>query len=461
MTECNQVSFRFARHFLREVQADFAGGTISSDGGALLLREAERRLNLLNRFADCFQDERNPDYVAHSLPEMIRQRVYGLVLGYEDLNDHEQLRHDPVLALLAGKEKMGEEALAGKSTLNRLELGGNKPQAPNRYRKIFYEEAAIDRLLVQVFVESYPQAPQEIVLDLDVTDLALHGHQEGRFFHGYYDSYCYLPLYIFCGPHLLGVRLRPANQDASAGCKEEVQRIVGQIRQRWPQTQIILRADSGFCREELMSWCEQQEKVQYVLGFARNSKLRELIEPQMAQATDQAKQKGQPVRVFTEFLYATVSGTWSRQRRVVAKAEYLDDKENPRFVVTSLPAQSFPAQKLYEELYCARGDMENRIKEQFSLFAGRVSTESLRANQLRIYLSAIGYVLLQGLRRLGLEGTELAQAQCSTLRSKLLKIGALIRISVRRIHLLLASGYPDQDLFQRIYLRLQAVPLPR
>ena len=456
MTECNQVSFSFAPHFLREVKADFAGGTISSDGGAILLREADRRLNLLQRFTGCFRDARDPRYVVHRLPEIIRQRVYGLILGYEDLNDHEQLRHDPLLALLAEKQELGREPLAGKSTLNRLELGG---QEPDRYKKILYDEGAMDGLLVDVFVEAHEQAPQVIVLDLDVTDLALHGHQEGRFFHGYYDGYCYLPLYIFCGQHLLGVRLREANQDAAAGCKEELQRIVQQIRQRWPETLMIVRADSGFCREELMNWCEQQEKVEFVLGFARNSKLREMIEPQMAQATSQAQEKGQAARVFTEFLYETVSGTWSRQRRVVAKAEYLDDKENPRFVVTSLPPTSWPSQKLYEELYCARGEMENRIKEQFSLFAGRVSAASMRANQLRVYFSALGYVLLQGLRRLGLAGTELAMAQCSTLRLKLLKIGTLIRISVRRVYLLLASGYPDQDVFRRIYLRLQAIPL--
>lgn len=457
MTECNQVSFSFARHFSRSVQADFAGGQISSDGGALLLREADRRLNLLARFSRCFRDARDPRYVIHLLPQMIRQRVYGLVLGYEDLNDHEQLRHDSLLGLMAGKAEIGQKPLAGKSTLNRVELGGKNP---NRYKKVLYESAAIDQLLVDVFLEAHEQAPERIVLDLDVTDLALHGHQEGRFFHGYYDQYCYLPLYIFCGPHLLGVRLRQANQDAAAGCKEELERIVQQIRQRWPETLIIVRADSGFCRDELMDWCEQQPQVEFVVGFARNSKLREMIELQMAEATAQAKEKGQPARVFTEFLYATVSGTWSRQRRVVAKAEYLDDKENPRFVVTSLATQAWPAQKLYEELYCARGDMENRIKEQFSLFASRVSAEGFRANQLRVYFSAIGYVLLQGLRRLGLQGTDLAHAQCSTLRLKLLKIGTLIRISVRRIHLLLASGYPDQDMFRRIYLRLQAVPEP-
>lgn len=456
MTECNQGSLRFARHFLREVQAEFAGGTISSDGGAVLLREADRRLQLLDRFRACFQDARDPRYVSHSLGEMIRQRVYGLVLGYEDLNDHEQLRHDPVLALLAEKEEIGQEPLAGKSTLNRLELGGEKP---DRYKKILYEEVAIDRLLVDIFLEAHGTAPDQIVIDVDVTDLALHGHQEGRFFHGYYDNYCYLPLYILCGPHLLGVRLRTADQDAAAGCTKELQRIVEQIRRRWPQTRIIVRGDSGFCREELMSWCEQQSQVEYVLGFARNTKLQAMITPQMALAKQQAQENGAATRIFTEFAYETVSGTWSRQRRVVAKVEYLDDKENPRFVVTSLPAESWPAQKLYEELYCARGDMENRIKEQFTLFASRVSAESMRANQLRIYFSAVGYVLLQGLRRLGLQGTELAQAQCSTLRLRLLKIGALVRISVRRVHLLLASGYPHQDLFRRIYLRLQSAPL--
>jgi len=327
MTECNQVSFDFARHFSRGVKADFAGGTISSDGGAVLLREADRRLNLLQRFAGCFQDARDPRYVVHGLPEMIRQRVYGLVLGYEDLNDHEQLRHDPLLALLAEKEQIGQESLAGKSTLNRLELGGAKP---DRYKKILYDQAAIDPLLVEVFLEAHQQVPERIVLDLDVTDLALHGHQQGRFFHGYYDSYCYLPLYIFCGQHLLGVRLRPANQDAAAGCNEELQRIVEQIRQRWPETLIIVRADSGFCREELMSWCEQQPRVQYVLGFARNSKLREIIAPQMDQATVQAQQQGHPARVFTELLYQTVSGSWSRQRRVVAKAEWTKGAANPR-----------------------------------------------------------------------------------------------------------------------------------
>jgi Transposase DDE domain group 1 len=312
MTECNQVSLRFARHFSREVKADFAGGTISSDGGALLLRETERRLDVIGRFTAGFRDERNPSFITHELNEMISQRVYSLALGYEDLNDHEQLRHDPLLGLLAGKREVGQEPLAGKSTLNRLELSGEKS---DRYKKIHYQSEAVDGLLVDIFLEAHPQVPESIVLDLDVTDLPLHGHQEGRFFHGYYDSYCYLPLYIFCGQHLLGVRLRTADQDASAGSQQELERVVKQIRQHWPKTSIIVRADSGFCREGLMSWCEQQPEVEYVFGFARNSKLREILKPQMAEAAQGAAEKGQAVRVFTDFLYRTVSGSWSQGRR--------------------------------------------------------------------------------------------------------------------------------------------------
>jgi Transposase DDE domain group 1 len=451
MTECTQTSFSFAAHFSRNVVAGFDGGTLTSDAGALLLRETDRRLNLLNRLASCFQDDRNPVLITHQVQEMVAQRVYGLALGYEDLTDHEQLRHDVLLRVLAGKRKAEEEPLAGKSTLNRLELSTSES---NRYKKIHYNQAAIDRLLVDIFLEAYEQAPERIVLDLDVTDLPLHGHQEGRFFHGYYDSYCYLPLYIFCGEHLLGARLRTADQDAAAGSEEEVKRVVQQIRQRWPQVQIILRADSGFCREKLMQWCEQEPGMDYVFGFARNPKLRTLIEEQMIEAAWQQSHTGQPARVFTEFQYQTAK-SWSRARRVVAKAEQIEGKENPRFVVTSLSGEPWPTQQLYEELYCARGDMENRIKEQFSLFADRVSAETLRANQLRLYFSSVAYVLLHGLRRLGLQGTEWARAQVSTLRLRLLKIGAQIRITVRRICFSLASGYPLQSLFAQAWSNLR------
>jgi hypothetical protein len=452
MTECTQSSFQFQAHFSREVVARFDGGTMTSDGGAVLLRETDRRLNLLPRLAACFEDRRLPWLVSHSLQEMVAQRVYALALGYEDLNDHDQLREDPLLAVLSGKQRVGEEPLAGKSTLNRLELGG---ETPSRYKKIQYRQEAIDELLIQVFLEAHPEAPDQIVLDLDTTDLPLHGHQEGRFFHGYYDSYCYLPLYIFAGEHLLCARLRTADQDAAAGSKDEVERIVRQIRAAWPQVRIIVRADSGFCRDELLKWCEDNG-VYYVVGFARNERLRKMIAPQAQEAARLHQQSGQPARVFTEFFYQTTTGSWSRERRVVAKAEQLEGKENPRFVVTNLSADEWPAQPLYEKLYCERGEMENRIKEQLSLFAGRVSAENMRANQLRVDFAAMAYVLMHGLRRLGLKGTELERAQATTIRLRLLKIGAQIRITVRKVWLSLASSYPLQRLFGEVWAALRS-----
>ena len=424
---------------------------MTSDGGALLLRETDRRLNLLPRLAECFLDRRNPALVTHPIAEMAAQRIYGLALGYEDLNDHEQLRHDPLLHVLAGKAKM-EEPLAGKSTLNRMELGDG---LAHRYKKIAYQKDRMDALLVDVFLEAFPAPPEEIVLDLDTTDVELHGKQEGRFFHGYYDEYCYLPLYIFAGEHLLCVRLREANTDAADGSLAELQRIVARIRARWSHVHIILRADSGFCRDELMDWAEQQEGVDYVFGLARNDRLRRRIAPQLAEAAAEQARTGKPARVFTEFPHDTTTGSWSRPRRVAAKAEHLDGKENPRYVVTSLPSGQWPARELYEQLYCARGDMENRIKEQFHLFAGRASAETMRANQLRMYLSAMAYVLVSGLRRLGLKATELATAQAATIREKLFKIGARVTVSVRRVWLSMASSYPYQRLFQQVWANLR------
>ena len=451
MTECNQSPFEFTPHFSRSVVASFDGGRITSDGGALLLRETDRRLNLLPRLAECFDDRRNPLFTQHAVEQMLAQRIYGLGLGYEDLNDHDQLRADPLLGVLAGKREAGEEPLAGKSTLNRLELS---TEQPNRYKKISYQQEKIDELLVQLSIEAHHGPPSCVVLDLDVTDLPLHGHQEGRFFHGYYDSYCYLPLYIFWGEQLLCVRLRTADQDASAGSLKEVERIVRQLRKAWPGVRIILRGDSGFCRDELMSWCERED-VDYVFGLARNERLRKMIEGQMVTAALLEAETGKPARLFTEFLYKTKTGSWSRERRVVAKAEHLADKENPRYVVTSLSTEAWPAQKLYEELYCERGEMENRIKEQLSLFADRVSTEHLRSNQLRLYLSAMAYVLLQGLRRLGLKGTEWAHAQVGTIRLRLLKIGAQIRITVRKVWVSFASGFPWRTIFAQVWANLR------
>ncbi len=369
------------------------------------------------------------------------QRVYGLALGYEDLNDHEELRHDPLLAVLlekadlSGDERRCErdrgQALAGKSTLNRLELTGAEVGEDERYKKIALDEAAVDRMLVEVFVQAHRQAPQQIILDLDCTDDPLHGEQEGRFLHGYYGHYCYLPLYIFCGEHLLGARLRPANIDAAAGSVEAVARIVAQVRAAWPQVRIIVRGDSGFCREELMAWCEEQ-KVDYVPGLAKNERLKAEIAPELEQAAEQYRQTGHAARGLQEFSYQTRE-SWSRARRVVAKAEHLEKGSNPRFVVTSLGAAEWEAQRLYEELYCARGEMENPIKEQLMLFADRTSTAFLRSNQIRLCFSSVGYLLMQSFRRLGLKGTERAQPQCATIRLKLLKIGALIRITVRKV----------------------------
>jgi hypothetical protein len=453
MTECNQSSFGFEGSGRREIIARFDGGTISSDGGAFLLRQTDRLLNLIPRLGKCFLDGRNQSLVEHSVTEMLAQRIYGLALGYEDLNDHEQLRKDPVFGLLAGKEDLNEP-LAGKSTLNRMELGTG---INSRYKKITFWKEGVDELLVNVFIESYEKAPAEIVLDMDTTDLPLHGNQEGRFFHGYYDNYCYLPLYVFCGEQVLCARMREANHDAAYGCLQEIERIVKQIRMAWPEVRIVLRGDSGFCRNELMIWCENSG-VDFLFGMARNKRLRRIIGQQMHEATVQWKETGKPARVFTEFQYSTKKtkkGGWDRERRVVAKAEHIDGKENPRFVVTSLTSERWAGQALYEELYCERGDMENRIKEQFSLFADRVSAETMRANQMRLYLSALAYVLVSGLRRVGLKGTELAQAQVSTIRIKLLKIGAQIRVSVRKVWVSMASSYPWQGMFQQVWSNLR------
>jgi len=456
-TECNQFVFGFHPLKHREIRAQFDGGAITTEGGGLLLREVEKRMGIVRQFAACFRDYRNPDLIEHTVEELVAQRVYGLALGYEDLNDHEELRKDPLLAVLVEKSDPVGEVLAGKSTLNRLELTPATASAKARYKKIVADHAAVDRLFVDVFLAAHRQAPQQIILDLDATDDPLHGNQEGGFFHGYYGHYCYLPLYIFCGEFLLGARLRPSNIDASAGSVEELQRIVKQIRAAWPKVRILVRADSGFCREELMAWCEA-EGVDYVLGLAKNERLKAAIKKELKKAERQYRETRRAVRIFKEFYYKTRK-SWSVQRRVVAKAEHLEKGENPRFVVTSLTAEEWSPSALYEQLYCARGDMENRIKEQLMLFADRTSTAYLRSNQLRLYFSSVAYVLLQLLRHLGLQGTELAKAQCTTIRLKLLKIGALIRISVRKVWVSLAGGYPYVALFRQVHETLCAMPL--
>ncbi len=467
-TECNRNQLEFQGIGRRSVVARLDGGSISSNGGGLVLREVDRRVQILGRLADCFTDHRRAELIEHSVEELVSQRVYGLALGYEDLNDHDELRWDPLLGLLAGKldpqgqkrlrERDRGKALAGKSTLNRMELTPAEADGRARYKKIVMHPEAIDELLVTLFVEAHAQAPKQIVLDVDATDDLVHGQQEGRFFHGYYRHYCYLPLYVFCGEHLLCARLRPSNIDASAGTLEELERIVSQIRSSWPEVELIVRGDSGFCREKLMNWCEANG-VDYVFGIAKNKRLKASIADELAAAETLQAQTGRAARVFKDFRYRTLN-SWSRERRVVGKAEHLAQGSNPRFVVTSLAPEKVEARALYEDLYCARGDMENRIKEQqLALFADRTSTATMRANQLRLYFSSIAYVLLQTLRRIGLAGTELANAQCDTIRLKLLKIGAQIRITVRKVWISLSQSYPYADLLWRVCERLRRWPL--
>ena len=435
------------------MDAAFDAGLVTSDAGALLLGATGRAIDLVDRFASCFRDYRRPDLVEHAVATLVGQRVFGIALGYEDLNDHDQLRHDPMWAVLAGKltaRRTDCAAVAGKSTLNRLELSR---QQPTRYHKIAYDEAAIETLPVTLFLEAHKRPPKQIILDLDATDDPLHGHQEGRFFQGYYDCYCYLPLYIFCGRHLLAAKLRRSNIDGSAGSIEEVERIVRQIRERWPYVRILLRADSGFARESLMAWCEQN-RVDYVFGLARNERLAAMIEQEFVAARAASEKSGQPARRFKDFQWSTID-SWSRRRRVIAKAEWTQGEANPRFIVTSLKRAEAAARHLYEDIYCARGDMENRIKEcQLDLYADRTSAATMRANQLRLWFASMAYVLICALRRIGLTKTVFANATCGTIRLKLLKIGALIRISVRRVRIAMASACPAADDWARAARRL-------
>jgi hypothetical protein len=447
-TECSAEQFDFGRVEGRIVEAAFDAGLVTSDSGALLLGATDRAIDLVGRFADCFRDHRRQDLIEHAVGTLVGQRIFGIALGYEDLNDHDELRHDPLMAVLSGKlaaRRQDCAPVAGKSTLNRLELS---QEEPSRYHKIGYDAAAIEALPVRLFLEAHKRPLERIILDLDATDDPLHGHQEGRFFHGYYDCYCYLPLYVFCGRHLLAAKLRRADIDASAGSVEEVARIVRQIRARWPFVRIVLRADSGFARETLMAWCEQN-RVDYLFGLARNARLVAMIEEELAAARAAAENTGHPARRFKDFQWSTLD-SWSQRRRVVAKAEWTQGEANPRFVVTSLKRTEAGARQLYEDIYCARGDMENRIKEcQLDLYADRTSAQTMRANQLRLWFASMAYVLICALRRIGLAETAFADATCGTIRLKLLKIGALVRISCRRIKIAMASACPAAEEWSR------------
>jgi len=454
-TECSADLFGFERVEGRAVVAGFDGGKITSDAGALLLGATDRAIGLIDCFARCFTDSRSPELVEHQVATLVGQRIFGIALGYEDVLDHDDLRHDPIMAVLAGKlvaRRKNCAPVAGKSTLNRLELG--KP-APTPYHKIGHDPQAIEALLVDLFVNAHVRPPRQIILDLDATDDPLHGHQEGRFFHGYYDCYCYLPLYIFCGRHLLAAKLRRSNIAASAGAVEEVARIIGDIRARWPRVRILLRADAGFAREQLMHWCELNG-VDYLFGLAKNGRLAAAIAAELAAARQHSEQTGGPARRFKDFTWSTLD-SWSQPRRVIGKAEWTGGEPNPRFVVTSLTRAEHEARHLYEKVYCARGEMENRIKEcQLDLFADRTSATTMRANQLRLWFAAMAYVLVCALRRIALRHTQFAEASCGTIRLKLFKIGALVRVSVRRIKVAMASACPYQNEFALAHLRLTA-----
>jgi hypothetical protein len=455
-TECIADLFGFTPVEGRRVVAAFDGGRMTSDAGAMLLSATERVIDLVGRFAGCFADYRAPELIEHEVRTLVGQRVYGIALGYEDLIDHEELRHDPVMAVLAGKlaaRRSDCAPVAGKSTLNRLEL--SRPE-PTRYHKISYDGAKIESLFVDLFLEAHAAPPQQIVLDLDATDDPLHGHQEERFFHGYYDCYCYLPLYVFCGRHLLAAKLRPSNIDGSAGAIAEVARVVAQTRGCWPEVRILLRADSGFARETLMAWCENNG-VDYLFGLARNSRLVAEIETELQAAAEVSRKTGKPARRFKDLIWST-RDSWSRERRVIAKAEWTEGEANPRFIVTSLSRAEHEARHLYEKLYCARGDMENRIKEcQLDLFADRTSAKTMRANQLRLWFASMAYVLVCALRRVALQHTQFARASCGTIRLKLLKIGALVRTSVRRIKLAMPSAFPYQAEYRAAHAALAAI----
>ena len=466
-TECNTQRFGFQPLGKREVLGSFDGGAITSDAGALLLGEVEAKYGIIDRFAGCFTDYRDPERIEHSVDDLVAQRVYGLTLGYEDLNDHDELRHDPLLAVLVGKrdptgqdrarERDRGKALAGKSTLNRLELSPPRADKNSRYKKITADLGQMEAILTDFFLEAHQAPPERIILDFDATDDPIHGNQLGRFFQGYYKEYCYMPLYVFCGEHLLCAQLRPADQDGAAGSVAKLVGLVERIRSEWPDVQIIVRGDSGFCRENIMAWCEANN-VDFVLGLAKNDRLRGGIDLELALAEAECQATGESARRFKDFRYQTLT-SWSRERRVVGKAEYLVHGANPRFIVTSLSKEEYEGRSLYEETYCARGDMENRIKEQqLMLFADRTSADDMRANQIRLYFSSIAYVSMSVMRRIGLAGTSFERAQCSTIRLKLLKVGALVRVTVRKIWVSFSQSYPYREQFLKVLANIRNAP---
>ena len=435
MTNCTQESFGFPAVKRRKVEAEFSGGDITSDGGVLLLREADRRLGLLDAVNRVLHDPRASGKVVHSQLSLLRQRIYGLCLGYEDLNDHQELRQD--LAIQTAVER--DTVLASQATLCRLEHRVDRPAA-----------VALHEVLIEQFIATHKKPPRKLILDFDATDDRVHGMQEGRFFHGYYDHYCFLPLYVFCGKQLLVSYLRPSNIDGAKHAWAILALLVKRLRQEWPDVKIIFRGDSGFCRPRLLDWCDRHG-VGYVVGIAKNARLLGKVDIEREVAAECFEALGEKVRFFESIRYG--ASTWKVQRRVIAKIEHTDKGSNPRFIVTNLKGSS---QSLYDGLYCARGEMENRIKEQqLGLFADRTSSHYWWANQFRLLLSSLAYVLMEGIRRLALKGTKLARAQVTTIRLKLLKIGAVILRNTRRIRFLLSSAYPHQQLFLTVATRLK------
>jgi len=495
-TDCNQTKFKFQGLGKRKVVADFSGGHLSSDGGTLLLREIDNRLKLSQQLSECFTDLRDQRWVEHELPVLIKQRVHSIALGYEDINDHERLRFDPLLAAsceredVLGEQRFCEEdrgkPLAGKSTLNRLELGAEEKEG--HYRKIQPDADKIEALLIKTGVDAIARKSRVIVLDFDATDDPIHGEQEGRYFHGYYKNYCYLPLYCFCGDIPLWAELRKSDKDGSAGTQEALEKILRAIRTRFgKQTIVIVRADSGFCRDALMSWIEGQANVHYCFGLARNKRLQKLLEPTFQEVLEElldpdlvlcargagadrlpeCESEKDNGRRFKELRYRTLK-SWSRERRVIGKAEITKGKRNPRFIVTDIKGDEDwvrdeemfrDGQGLYEKFYCARGDMENRIKEQqLDMFADRTSTRCMTSNQLRLWFSTFAYILVSRLRATALKGTRLAKATVGTIRLHLLKIAAQVTVSVRRIYVRLASACPMADVFAEAHRRLLEDP---
>jgi hypothetical protein len=475
-TDCKDQPLLFQDLGSRKVVADFSGGTLSSDGGVLFLRQIDQRLGLSRQLAECFDDQRDSRFVEHSRQQLLAQRLYALALGYEDLNDHQGLRRDPLLATACDKrdplglDRFNPEdrgvALAAPATLNRLELSNNKT---TRCHKLPHDPQKIEACLLAMGVRCLPRHVVEVVVDLDAMGHLIHGAQEGRHFSAYYDDYCYLPLYAFVGDIPLWAQLRTSDQDAAHGVVPALEKIVAALRQRCKKARVMVRGDSGFCREEIMAWCERQG-VYYGLGLAKNSVLIEKLAPALAQARARRCLSGAPSgREFAEFDYQTRK-TWSRSRRVIGKAEVMAAGDNPRFVVTNLPTRGFKGDKdrarftpgrLYEEFYCGRGEMENVLKQQtLDLQADRLSTHYLASNQLRLWLATLAYLLLERLRALGLAGTELAQATVGSVRLKLLKVAAQVRVSVRRVYVQWSSAYPLRDLFRLCHRRLMRLALP-